>query len=337
MVLKEERTTCATQRGWVRDRHTGYPGTAIGPRACRANDSVLVDGSRLAATVRPIASPPVPSTEDTTPMARRRPRSVLDDVAALPWPVGLALAATSWAVLRGVVPRFSSDNPLGAALISLAPSAAPFVAGLVGAAAAVSAARAHRRRRLVRGAEAGGSFQDMPWADFERAVGELYRREGYRVTENGLGGADGGVDLVVERAGERLLVQCKRWRRPCGVGPVRELAGVLALQHGATGVLACPGGFTDAARRFSGQAGIELLDDGALLRRSKRTSPGTVPTPAPVPKPGRSSDAGTAGATPGCPGCGARMVERTARRGPRAGTRFFGCSTFPACRTTVSP
>ena len=33
-----------------------------------------------------------------------------------------------------------------------------------------------------------------------------------------------------------------------------------------------------------------------------------------------------------CPRCGQRMVLRTAKRGPGAGKRFWGCEGFPTCR-----
>ena len=39
------------------------------------------------------------------------------------------------------------------------------------------------------------------------------------------------------------------------------------------------------------------------------------------------------GAVCSCPGCGSAMVLRTARRGSQAGQRFWGCSTYPKCRT----
>lgn len=37
-----------------------------------------------------------------------------------------------------------------------------------------------------------------------------------------------------------------------------------------------------------------------------------------------------------CPRCGAPLVLRTARQGPSAGSRFYGCSNFPKCRYTKS-
>lgn len=39
-------------------------------------------------------------------------------------------------------------------------------------------------------------------------------------------------------------------------------------------------------------------------------------------------------AHPSCPICGSSMNLKTARRGSRAGSQFWGCSTFPACRGT---
>ncbi len=35
-----------------------------------------------------------------------------------------------------------------------------------------------------------------------------------------------------------------------------------------------------------------------------------------------------------CPGCGHAMVLRKARRGRSKGQQFWGCSQYPACRTT---
>jgi hypothetical protein len=39
--------------------------------------------------------------------------------------------------------------------------------------------------------------------------------------------------------------------------------------------------------------------------------------------------------TPPCPKCGGTMVLRTARKGKSAGSAFWGCATFPACRGVV--
>ena len=39
-------------------------------------------------------------------------------------------------------------------------------------------------------------------------------------------------------------------------------------------------------------------------------------------------------AAPHCPTCNAPMVARQSKRGAQVGKRFWGCSTYPACRGT---
>jgi len=35
-----------------------------------------------------------------------------------------------------------------------------------------------------------------------------------------------------------------------------------------------------------------------------------------------------------CPKCGSKLVERTAKKGPKAGTKFLGCENYPKCKFT---
>lgn len=43
----------------------------------------------------------------------------------------------------------------------------------------------------------------------------------------------------------------------------------------------------------------------------------------------------TTSADPLCPKCGAAMAMRTAKAGPNAGGKFWGCTNYPRCRTTL--
>jgi len=49
----------------------------------------------------------------------------------------------------------------------------------------------------------------------------------------------------------------------------------------------------------------------------------------------RTKRAKTAPAAPACAVCGKPMVLRTARKGPKTGSQFWGCSGYPACRATL--
>lgn len=74
----------------------------------------------------------------------------------------------------------------------------------------------------------------MSWQDFELLIGEHFRRGGYSVRETA-GGADRGVDLILNKDGATYFAQCKQWKAyKVGVKIVRELLGVM-FSRGSTG------------------------------------------------------------------------------------------------------
>jgi restriction system protein len=107
----------------------------------------------------------------------------------------------------------------------------------------------------------------MSWRDFERLMGEAFRRRGFTVTGFGGSVSDGGVDLGLMKQGERFLVQCKHWRKQqVGVTVVRELNGVIAAQGAHGGFVVTGGQFTPEARAFAQSCKIELVDGFSLQR-----------------------------------------------------------------------
>jgi restriction system protein len=173
------------------------------------------------------------------------------------------------------------------------------------------------------------AVSSMSWRDFERLVGEAFRRQGFMVSGFGGQGPDGGVDLGLAKNGERFLVQCKHWRnRQVGVTVVRELNGVMAAQRAHGGFVVTGGEFTKEARNFAGSCQITLIDGPAL-----EALIGDIPS--------RNSGADSglavaAEAAPACPRCGTKMVKREAKQGRHAGQSFWGCGRYPKC-TGISP
>ena len=276
-------------------------------------------------------------------MGRGR-RGFFDDLIKLPWPVALVVGGIGYAAIRHGIPALFArqGGPFGQAFAShgdvLAPLAWMFLAACT-LCALVAFANARKRRRLLDTRTGLDSLAAIGWRDFERLVGEAFRRQGYSVEETGLGGADGGIDLILRKHGQRTLVQCKQWRREkVPVNVVREMYGLLA-HHGAHAVrIATVGGFTRDAARFADRKPIELIDGATLLamiRAVQNADRIPVPTPTPMPapriEPAFANAAPDVAATPDCPRCGSTMVERTNRR---ANSTFWGCTTFPACRGT---
>jgi restriction system protein len=107
----------------------------------------------------------------------------------------------------------------------------------------------------------------LSWRDFERLMGEAFRRRGFTVTGFGGSVSDGGVDLGLMKHGERFLVQCKHWRKQqVGVTVVHELNAVIAAQGAHGGFVVTGGQFTPEARAFAQSCKIELIDGSSLQR-----------------------------------------------------------------------
>ncbi|MCI0721539.1 MAG: restriction endonuclease [Acidobacteria bacterium] len=102
----------------------------------------------------------------------------------------------------------------------------------------------------------------------EHETGRLFKLLGYSVRETG-GANDEGVDLVLARAGEHVIVQCKAHTKPIGPSVVRELYGALHHHKANRAVLVSPFGFTEAAKSFAENKPIELLDAEGLAAKSE--------------------------------------------------------------------
>ena len=109
--------------------------------------------------------------------------------------------------------------------------------------------------------------------EFERLVAHVYRQLGYRTKENPHRGADGGIDLLLEREGARVVVQCKRWHDVVTVKPVRELWGVKDAMRAQGAILVTTGRYTTAAWDWAAQLPeLELIDGRQLLATIEKLS-----------------------------------------------------------------
>jgi restriction system protein len=135
----------------------------------------------------------------------------------------------------------------------------------------VSQVQSAQRRHLI---EWTTGLRLLSAQEFEWIVGEVLRREGWDVEETGKeGAADGNIDLRIRRAGQELLVQCKRWQSwSVGVDEVRKLAGTLMREGlpGKAGIFVTLSGFTEPAIAEAAELGIELVDNRELARRIER-------------------------------------------------------------------
>ena len=205
-----------------------------------------------------------------------------------------------------------------------------------------------RRKRMalvdtVTHSSSASALDNMSWREFELLVGESFRLQGYKVMEQGGARPDGGVDLALRKGNETFLVQCTQWKAfKVSVDIVRDLYGVMAARGAAGGFVVTSGRFTADATEFANGRNVKLIDGPILLgmiRQAKASvSSSTAPSPQSAvpqwPKASVYKATSTAEAMPSCPVCRASMVLRTARKGVKAGSTFWGCSSYPACRGT---
>ena len=246
----------------------------------------------------------------------------------------VATVAASYPVLRWVLP-FLTHGSLSALILS---AFAPWLTFALALIALFAEGDKYKRRRLLGRQSSLNTLQSMTWLEFEHLVGEIYRQQGYRVEEKGGSRPDGGVDIVLRRNGETVLVQCKQWKtQSVGVKPLRELRGVVANQAATRGVFITCGGYTSAARSEFADQPLELVDGPKLLEltqevQAKRTHVQQPPIAQAAVSPLGVAQAISEAAEPTCPKCGNVMKRKTARQGANAGNEFWGCSQYSRCR-----
>lgn len=262
-------------------------------------------------------------------MSRRRSPSLIEalltSMVRLPWWLLLGIGGGSAWWIQSALHRLSKPQMLTPGW-GWIPASAIF--GLFFLLALISFWRRRSRQKLLARHTTLDQLKKMTWQDFERLVGQIYRQQGFSVKEMGLGGADGGVDLLLTKGKQTILVQCKRWNsQSIGAPIVREMWG-LAHHHRAQGVkIVTVGRFTAAAREFARGKPMELVDGPALVELIHSTSKRQTPMDS-SPRPAKSSSLPK---PPECPHCGQAMVQRVSKQN---GNQFWGCSTFPKCRGT---
>ena len=282
-------------------------------------------------------------------MARKN-TSLADDLIEALWWVSGILAVLSYGLLKYAFPAmwgnsYAALNPNGIPhdifLKSLAQSGPTFANSalfffLVMAGVFFLNSVFIRKKRIIlfNSRKNWETLRALSWRDFERIVGDAYRRRGYTVIETGGGGAYKGVDLVLKKNGETIFVQCKRWKMErIGVAIIRELLGVVYDKKASGGIVITSGTFTREAIDFSKGNPIKLINGNVLYAMIGRIKANLVPLPRNKP---------TALTTLVRdnpvhllrPGYGSATILRTAQKGPTRVNKLYGCSTYSECKET---
>jgi restriction system protein len=204
-----------------------------------------------------------------------------------------------------------------------------FVGVLIGVGFRLIARERERyRARTLEGTGSLEALRSLSWSEFEIAVGELVRRQGYTVKERGGFRADGGVDLIAEGRRGRIAIQCKQWKEwRVREAQVRELYGTVKGGGFTAGWLVTCGVFTRPAQSWAEGKELRLIDGRELEGVVRGGSfVGQAPDEKAVSPPASESDA------PECPNCGNELHRRTNTKDK---SQFWGCSN-PDCSWTFN-
>jgi restriction system protein len=155
-------------------------------------------------------------------------------------------------------------------------------------------------------------------SQFEEWCADRLREQGHRVTVVG-GQSDHGIDLIAERDGSRMAVQCKRWFgiRLVGEPQVRDLLGAMQHVQATTGMVITTGQYSEAALKWVAGKPIRLWGVEELVAGSAPAAiTPTIMSAAPRER---------------CPSCGRDLLRRVNRRTQAV---FWGCAGYPTCRFT---
>lgn len=167
---------------------------------------------------------------------------------------------------------------------------------------------------------------DMPYIDkmdgrqFEIYLQVLFRHLGYHLEVTKQSG-DFGADLVMERDG-KIVVQAKRYgyKNRVSLSAVQEVYGAKAYYQANQAWVVTNSYFTKQAKELAAACGVKLVDRKGLQDLIRAINPTFE---------AKEIYENVTPETRKCPTCGKQLVERQGKTG-----RFFGCSSFPACRHT---
>ena len=104
--------------------------------------------------------------------------------------------------------------------------------------------------------------------EFERILKQLFEKMGYSVDHTTLSN-DQGADLLIERFGERTVVQAKNWKNNVGNTGVQEVVAAIKHYKAHKAMVISSSGFTNSATSLAKSNNVELWDRTKLSTKLK--------------------------------------------------------------------
>jgi HJR/Mrr/RecB family endonuclease len=106
---------------------------------------------------------------------------------------------------------------------------------------------------------------------FENELAKLFKQMGFTAKLTPPSG-DRGIDIILTRGYETIVVQCKAHKNPVGPAVVRDLYGAMVHTKANKAILASTTGFTKGVYEFASDKPIRLLSLDDIVIMSKTLS-----------------------------------------------------------------
>ncbi|WP_188206818.1 restriction endonuclease [Alkalibacillus aidingensis] len=163
----------------------------------------------------------------------------------------------------------------------------------------------------------------MDGLTFEKYLKLIFREKGYKAKVTRAAG-DYGADLILEKDGNRQVVQAKRYSKNVGIKAVQEITAALKYYQASEALVVTNSYFTNQAQSLAKENDVQLINREGLINLLLNTNPNQE-------KVSTSNLMNEPSEKPVCPDCNEEMELRSGKRG-----KFYGCVNFPKCYQTKS-
>ena len=119
----------------------------------------------------------------------------------------------------------------------------------------------------------------MKGKEFEDYLRVLFQKRGYQVQMTPATG-DYGADLILSKAGRRVAVQAKRWKKNVGLKAVQEVSTAKLHYKVDECWVVTNSGYTEPAKKLAASNGVKLVDRLVLMKWMLEMNKGTAASKA---------------------------------------------------------
>lgn len=198
--------------------------------------------------------------------------------------------------------------------------------------AALGTVVAHRWRTNVLGHDNLASIRWLSAREFNHLVEEGFRRQGFFVQSSERFLSRAGIDLILRKGKNHILVLCRRDPDPARqMAAVQELHAATATLQAASGLLITCEWVAPEVKAFAAVQGVAVIEGPALLKLVERAR-GKIMRPPPAVR-REPRFATPLAAIPACTSCGGPMVPdaRDEQADPEHGS--WHCARGEGCYT----